>query len=154
MTHLGRILGTMALGLLLAGCSSAEDSEQAAAFRGARKTLDTYMKALQSGDCKTAYACLSWKRRHEISLAQVQEDYAKNRERFLHRADAKVERLLYDGFRVVAKLVNGDGQTEFLAFLPEEGDWRIEATGRSYADVVRNYETAGGPKHPEERKAP
>ena len=148
------ILGGMALGMLLLGCGNAEDSEQAAAFRGVRKTLDAYMKALKEGDCKAAYACLSWKRRQEISLSRIEEDYAKNRERFLHRADAKIERMLYDGFRVVAKLVNGDGETEFLACLPEEGDWRIEATGRSYADVVHSYEAAGGPKHPEDRGAP
>ncbi len=150
-----RILGVITLGLLLLGCGgNPEDSEQEAALRGARKTLDAYMKALKEGDCKAAYDCLSWKRRQEIPLAQIEKDYANNRERFLHRADAKVERMLYDGFRVVAKLVNGDGQTEILAFLPEEGNWRIEATGRSYADVVRNYQATGGPRHPEEREAP
>ena len=149
-----RLLGAMALGLLLIGCRSAEESEQEAALRGARKTLDTYMTALKDGDCKAAYGCLSWKRRQEVPLSQVEADYAKNGDRLRHLADAKVERMLYDGFRVVAKLVNGDGRPEFLAFLPEEGGWRIEATGRSYADVVRNYEAAGGPKHPEDRKAP
>lgn len=149
------VLGVMALGAMLAGClRDAGQSEKDAAIRGALKTLDTYMKALQEGDCGTAYACLSWKRRKEITLAQVKEDYEGNRDRFYHRAAAKVERPQYDGFRVAVKLINGDGQTEFVALLPEEGTWRIEVTGRNYADLVRSIEAAGGPPHPEARGSP
>ena len=149
------ILGVMALGMLLSlpmGClRDAERSEKDAAIRGALKTLDTYMQALQEGDCEKAYACLSWKRRKEITLAQVKEDYERNRDRFYHRAAAKVERPQYDGFRVAVKLINGDGRVEFVALLPEDGAWRIEVTGRNYADLVRSIEAAGGPPHPESR---
>jgi hypothetical protein len=145
-------LGMMALGMLLSlptGCLRDDgQSEKDAAIRGALKTLDTYMKALQEGDCETAYACLSWKRRKEITLAEVQEDYQRNRDRFYHRAAAKVERPQYDGFRVAVKLINGDGQVEFVALLPEEGTWRIEVTGSNYADLVRSIKAAGGPPHP------
>lgn len=133
-----------------AGCGGGGDPEQAAAFRGAERTLQAYMKALQEGDVKTAYGCLSWQRRREIPLADIEADYASHRDRFHYRAGGKIERSHYDGFRVFAKLVNGDGRLEFVSLVPEDGAWKIEETGGSIVEVIEKNQRAGARSHPEE----
>lgn len=130
---------------LLAGCGgSPEDAERVAAERGARKALETYMRALREGDCRTAWACLSFKRRQGLPLERLEEDYAKARDRYVLRAGAKIQSLHYDGFRVAAKLVDGEGRLEFVCLLPEEGGWRIEGSGDTLADVLRRVEAPAG----------
>ncbi len=145
-----RAAAILLLALLPAGCGRSEDPERDAAFRGAARTLETYMKALKEGDCRKAYECLSWKRRKEITLAQIEADYAGNRERFHYRAgSAKIEKSFYDSFRVYAMLVNGDGKREFVSLLPEDGAWRIEEKGGSLVDLIHRNQRGGVP-HPED----
>ena len=134
-----------------AGCGKPRgDAEEEAAKDGARHTLEVYMQAMKDGDCKTAYSCLSWRRRREISLKEIEADYAQHHDLFHYRANGKVETLLYDGFRVVAKTVNGDGVPEFLSLVMEDKIWRLEATGRNYADVLDAARRLGGAPHPED----
>ena len=146
---MGRTVVGLALALgLLSGCGSREDAERRDAERGAQKALDTYMQALREGDCRTAWECLTWKRRQELSLEQIQEDYAKHRDRYFYRAAAKVQTTHYDGFRVIAKLVDGEGRLEFVCLLPEEGGWKIEGSGKTIADVLRRMEPSSGGSSP------
>ena len=143
------------LSLLILGCHGEErrlKAEQEAAVLGAEATLKRYMEALRTGDCKTAYYCLSWHRRQEITLEQVESDYKAHRDRYHYRAGAKLERSLYDGFRVVSRIVNGEGKTEFVALVQEDGAWKIESTGRSYGDAIDRAERLGGSLHPEADK--
>ena len=142
-----------ALGLLgalsAAGCGGPE-AEARAAIRGATRTLEDYMAAMKKGDCKAAYACLSWRRRQETPLAEIQADYDGHRERYRSRAGARIKDLHYDGFRVYSNLQNEDGN-ECISLVPEEGGWRIEDSGRSYQHLMEKARRLGGPAHPEDR---
>ena len=133
----------------LGGCASAEKGAMKTAERGATQAMETYMSALKRGDCAAAYACLSWKRRREISLEAIEADYAAHRDRYHYRADAKIEHLQYDDPRVFIHLVNGDGTREFVALLPEDGAWKIEMTSqRGYQDLIELIKHQGDGKGP------
>ena len=139
-----RALAWAALLLLAGGCSRGGDPEQEAAFKGATRTLEVDMRALRDGDCKTAYGCLSWQRRKEISLEAVEADYAAHRDRYHYRAGAKIEKCFYDDFRVIAKLVDGDGNGEFVSVVPEDGKWKIQDKGRNIFEILARAGHPGG----------
>ena len=127
--------------LLAAGCGSGGDQGQdpaaEKAMKGARRAIEAYLGALKSGDCPAAYETLSWNVRKALSLEQLKRNYDQNRDYYRHLAAGKIEDLHYDDFRVLAKLVTGDGRNEFVALIPETGGWKIEETGSNYADLYR-----------------
>ena len=148
----------LALALLAAGCgggkeSPAADPETQKACGGARRTLEAYLKALKSGDCSVLYGTLSWRARQTISLEALKKDYAEHQDRYRHLAEGKVETLHYDDFRVVAKLVDGDRKAEFVSVVPEDGEWRIEETGRNIPDLYRRIEQLSVKPKPAEPKS-
>lgn len=125
------------LALLAAALTGCADREKQDACRGAEATLTAYMTALRNGDCEAAYACLSWKRRKEIPLERIKADYAAHRESYYHRANARLDGMHYDGFRVAARVINGEGKSEWISLIPEDGQWRIESTGANLADLIQ-----------------
>ena len=138
------------LPLLAAGCggggAQGQDSESQRACKGARRVIEAYLQALKSGDCAAAYETLAWNARKALSLEQLKKNYAEHGDFYRHLAEGKVDELHYDDFRVLAKLVTGDGRNEFVALIPEHAGWKIEETGRNYADLYhRVFSPPGKP---------
>ena len=130
----GAWIPALAVTAVLAGCGSygqKRGSEESAAVRA----LEGHMSALQRGDLKAAYEGLSWRRREQFKFADLQANYAAHRELYQHRAEGKVVKTFYDDFRVVAKVVNGDGAVEFISMVPEGGGWRVEDAGQTLAEI-------------------
>ena len=135
----------LAAALLGGGCASTVEKENEAAGRGATKAFEAYTKALREGDCAAAYALLSPNLRRRATQGEFQAHYAANRDHYLQMAAAKVEKTLYDDFRVALKVTNGAGVLEWVFMVPEAGGWRVDDAGRDLAELCRRLPGPGRP---------
>ncbi len=126
------------LALILAGgCASSVEQENEAAGRGATKAFEAYARALREGDCPAAYALLSPNLRRRATPEEFRGHYMANREHYLQMAASKVEKTLYDDFRVALKVTDGAGVLEWVFMVPENGGWRVDDAGRDLAELCR-----------------